>query len=489
MESKNSYFSSCNGWDVAFLKDISLKIGSGSTPRGGESAYISERTNFAFIRSQNVYDFTFDVTGLRFISDEDANKLKGVHLQKDDVLLNITGDGVTFSRCCLVPEGILPAAVNQHVAIIRLDTTKCLPGYLMAYLCLPETKAYIESFNAGGSRRAITKGHIESFEIPLPPMIIQEHISRVTLGLLAKQNINIKINQTLEQMAQALFKSWFVDFDPVIDNALDAGFFEQDLAFSDELLRRAEAHRTVREHGDSKPLPDAIRQLFPTAFEECAEPSLGLGGWVPKGWIVSTTGDELTVKGGSTPSTANPEFWEGGHIHWTSPKDLSGNQEKVMLDTERRITDAGLNKITSGLLPIETVLMSSRAPIGYLTLTKIPLAINQGYIAIPATKRLSQEYVLYWLNSSMDEIKGIAGGTTFAEISKKTFNSISIIVPSKETIEMFSTLTKSYLNKITLNVVERTTLENLRDTLLPKLISGELRLDDIEADLSKEEVT
>ena len=284
MVSKNSYFSSCNGWDVAFLKDISLKIGSGSTPRGGESAYISERTNFAFIRSQNVYDFTFDVTGLRFISDEDANKLKGVHLQKDDVLLNITGDGVTFSRCCLVPEEILPAAVNQHVAIIRLDKTKCLPGYLMAYLCLPETKAYIESFNAGGSRRAITKGHIESFEIPLPPMIIQEHISRVTFGLLAKRHINIQLNQTLEQMAQALFKSWFVDFDPVVDNALDAGFFEQNLAFPDELLRRAEARRAVREHGDFKPLPDATRQLFPATFEECADPSLGLGGWVPQGW-------------------------------------------------------------------------------------------------------------------------------------------------------------------------------------------------------------
>jgi type I restriction enzyme, S subunit len=218
MVSNNPLISGRNSWDVACLKDISIKIGSGSTPRGGESAYIPERINFAFIRSQNIYDFKFDVNGLKFISDEDANKLKGVHLQKDDVLLNITGDGVTFSRCCLVPDDILPAAVNQHVAIIRLDTTKCLPGYLMAYLCLPETKAYIESFNAGGSRRAITKGHIESFEIPLPPMHIQGEISKIALSLLAKQDINTQINQTQEQMAQALFKSWFVDFDPVVDN-------------------------------------------------------------------------------------------------------------------------------------------------------------------------------------------------------------------------------------------------------------------------------
>ena len=108
----------------------------------------------------------------------------------------------------------------------------------------------------------------------------------------------------------------------MIDNALDAGFFAQDLDLPDELLRRAEARQVVRKQSDFKTLPDATRQLFPAAFEESTEPSLGLGGWVPKGWQVSTTGDEFTVKGGSTPSTANPDFWDGGHIHWTSPKDL-----------------------------------------------------------------------------------------------------------------------------------------------------------------------
>ena len=336
----------------------------------------------------------------------------------------------------------------------------------------------------GAVQQHFNVGSAKKLEIPLPSRAEQAKIVRVLKTLDDKSKLNRQINKTLEQMAQALFKSWFVDFDPVIDNALDAGFFAQDLDLPDELLRRAEARQAVRKQSDFKPLPDATRQLFPAAFEESTEPSLGLGGWVPKGWQVSTTGDEFTVKGGSTPSTANPDFWEGGHIHWTSPKDLSGSQEKIMIDTERKITEAGLKRISSGLLPIETVLMSSRAPIGYLTLTKIPVAINQGYIAIPETKRLSQEYVLYWLNSIMDEIKGIAGGTTFAEISKKTFNGISIIIPSKTAVELFTITTKSYLHKIKLNTIERTTLENIRDTLLPKLISGELRLDNIEAELA-----
>ena len=99
-----------------------------------------------------------------------------------------------------------------------------------------------------------------------------------------KITLNRQINQTLEQMAQTLFKSWFVDFDPVVDNALDAGFFEQDLAFSDELLRRVEVRKAVRESDNFKPLSEDIRRLFPNAFEECTEPALGLGGWVPKGW-------------------------------------------------------------------------------------------------------------------------------------------------------------------------------------------------------------
>nr|WP_215848371.1 hypothetical protein [Pantoea bituminis] len=121
-------------------------------------------------------------------------------------------------------------------------------------------------------------------------------------------------------MAQALFKSWFVDFDPVVDNALDAGFFEQDLEFPNELLLRAEARKAVRESADFKPLPENILQLFPAAFELCSEPSLGLRGWVPQTWAVTTVGDVFIVKGGSTPSTTNPDFWEGATSTGPHPK-------------------------------------------------------------------------------------------------------------------------------------------------------------------------
>jgi type I restriction enzyme, S subunit len=202
-------------WPVVRLAKISLKIGSGATPTGGEESYLPMRTNFALVRSQNVFDRRFDSAGLAFISDEQAERLRGVVLQEGDLLLNITGDGITFSRSCAVPKDVLPACVNQHVAIVRVDPAMADPGYVLSYLTHPSVKSYVESFNAGGSRRAITKGHIESFQLPLPPLREQRAIAHILSTLDDKIELNRRMNETLEAMARALFKSWFVDFDPV----------------------------------------------------------------------------------------------------------------------------------------------------------------------------------------------------------------------------------------------------------------------------------
>ncbi|ENM5745103.1 restriction endonuclease subunit S [Vibrio mimicus] len=422
----------------------------------------------------------------RLTSGIDMNLVELTAKEKEKSLLK-TGD-LIFARRSLTAEGAGKCTLIQKIheettfesSIIRarLDSTKASPEFFYYMFNSPVGKWLLGTILRQTAVAGITGSDLAKLQVPCPPLAVQDHLAEQGRIIDDKITLNRQINQTLEQMAQTLFKSWFVDFDPVMDNALDAGN-----PIPDELQHRAEARKVVRESEGFKPLPDEVRQLFPDAFEESEL------GWVPKGWGVSTAGDEFTVKGGSTPSTKNAEFWEGGDIHWTSPKDLSGKAEKIMLDTERKITAAGLKKITSGLLPENSVLMSSRAPIGYLALAKIPVAINQGYIAIPSTTRLSQEYALYWLDSSIDEIKGIAGGTTFAEISKHTFKSIKMIVPDSKVTDIFSNLAKGYLDKITLNVKEVATLTKLRDTLLPKLISGELRLDDVEATVEQETVS
>src|SRR5208283_1874320 len=124
------------------------KIGTGATPRGGSEVYLNTRKSHALIRSQHVFDRHFDEKDLAFISEIHANELRNAEVQSGDVLLNITGDGVTFGRACIVPDRILPACVNQHVSIIRTNRGECDPGYLLSVLTLPATKGYIESFNS-----------------------------------------------------------------------------------------------------------------------------------------------------------------------------------------------------------------------------------------------------------------------------------------------------------------------------------------------------
>ena len=187
-------------------------------------------------------------------------------------------------------------------------------------------------------------------------------------------------------------------------------------------------------------------------------------------------GDVVTIVGGSTPSTANPTFWNGGDINWATPKDLAPLQSPFLLETNSRITKLGLKEIGSGLLPVGTVLLSSRAPIGYLAITQIPVAVNQGFIAIKCTEEVPNYFVLNWLKENMDEIIGRANGTTFLEISKSNFRPMKIIVPSPEKMKAFVETVEPLYQKIVANLKESRTLGSLRDSLLPKLIRGEVKV-------------
>ena len=312
-------------------------------------------------------------------------------------------------------------------------------------------------------------------------------IASIWLTISDKIQLNHQINQTLEQMAQAIFKSWFVDFEPVKAKiaALEAGGSEEDallaamqaisgtsLFDADASAAGAEAElaRLQAEQPEQYAELRATAKLFPSAMQESEL------GEIPEGWGVSQIGDEVTVVGGGTPSTKNPIFWEGGRISWTSPKDLSNLADKVLVETERKITEAGLAKISSGLLPINTVLMSSRAPVGYLAMAKIPVAVNQGYIAMKCEKVLSPEFVIQWCEAHMDEIKSRASGTTFAEISKKNFKIIPVVVPPESLMSAYTRQVLPLYEAIEINVRESDNLAQLRDTLLPKLLSGELSL-------------
>jgi type I restriction enzyme, S subunit len=206
---------------------------------------------------------------------------------------------------------------------------------------------------------------------------------------------------------------------------------------------------------------------------------------VPEGWSVMPIGDAVDAVGGATPDTKNPAYWEPAVHCWTTPKDLSGIPSPVLLDTERKLSDEGLAKIGSGLLPAGTLLLSSRAPIGYLALAQVPLAINQGYIAMLPGGLLSPLYMLFWCQINMETIKGRANGSTFMEISKKAFRPIPALVPSPELVSAFTDVAEALFARLVENEKQAQTLATLRDTLLPRLISGQLRLPEAQSAVSE----
>lgn len=192
-------------------------------------------------------------------------------------------------------------------------------------------------------------------------------------------------------------------------------------------------------------------------------------------WEDGILDDVVTVKGGTTPSTKNSAFWDGD-IHWTSPRDLSGNNGLFLLDTARKITPEGLAQIGSGLLPAGSLLMSSRAPVGYLAFSVNPVAINQGYIGILDDKGFSKEFIFLWLKINMEYVKGHANGSTFQEISKSTFKRLDITKPPEQLRQKFQELAMPMFEKLLTNTLQCQNLQRLHESLLTRLMSGAVRV-------------
>jgi type I restriction enzyme S subunit len=193
-------------WKKAALGAHCIKIGSGATPRGGESVYQSEGT--AFIRSQNVYNGRFEKSGLAFLDEEKAEELKNVTVDSGDILLNITGDSV--ARCCRVADDVLPARVSQHVCIIRPNPREFDPQFLMYYFISPYMQSVMLSLaGSGGTRKALTKEMIEKFVLPKPELPVQRRIACILSKydeLIENNNRRISL---LEEYARLIFREWF----------------------------------------------------------------------------------------------------------------------------------------------------------------------------------------------------------------------------------------------------------------------------------------
>ena len=348
-------------------------------------------------------------------------------------------------------KGTMGAVHYSPVPCWPIDTTFFVEGddaelarfkyYAMSVLNLKE-------MNSDTAVPGLNRNSAHALEMRVPSESEQRRISAALGALDDKIALNARMNETLDEMAGALFRSWFVDFAPV----------------------RAKISGAWR-RGESLPcLPAALYDLFPDALEASAL------GETPAGWEVKGLGYLAEAVGGGTPSTKEPAYWEGGRHCFATPKDLSKLSTFALMDTERQITDEGLAKISSGLLPVGSVLLSSRAPIGYLAINEVPVAVNQGFIALKPKPSVSNLFLLYAVESLKAEIVNHANGTTFPEISKRNFRPIPTTLPDPSVMSAFDAQARALYDKIVANERESRALAAIRDTLLPKLLSGEASL-------------
>ncbi len=332
-------------------------------------------------------------------------------------------------------------ALAQRVITLRGKAELLDNTFLKFLLQSSEVQEELRSRGTGTTVVGIRQSELRKVNLTLPPLAEQKAIAAVLGALDDKIELNRRMNATLEAMARALFQSWFVDSDPVrakLDGRLPVG------------------------------LDSATAALFPAAFKDSQ------AGHIPKDWTIEPVGEVVDCVGGGTPSTAESKYWEGGTHHWTTPKDFSSLQAPILLSTDRKLTDAGVAKISSGLLPAGTLLLSSRAPVGYLAIASMPVSINQGFIAMKCNERASNFFMLNWCQANMTEIESRATGTTFAEISKQNFRPIPVVLPPKALMAAFTARVAPLYAQVTANLHQSRALATLRDALLPKLLSGEL---------------
>lgn len=424
-------------WVEITLGKVCSKIGSGATPRGGSSVYL-EKGPYALIRSQNVHNDGFRCEGLAFISEAHAAELANVEVLEGDVLLNITGDSV--ARACQVDPSVLPARVNQHVAIIRPDPARLDSRFLLYCLISPRMQERLLAWAASRTtRNALTKAMIESITIIAPSDVRQQRAIADVLGTLDdKIEVNRRMSETLEEMARALFESWFVRFDPV----------------------------RAKMEGRDPGLPPDLAALFP---DRLVDSELGE---VPAGWEIGTFGaiiKERTERVAGRQAVVLSAVSSGKLV----PSEEFFNKRVHSRDISRYLlVEQGDFAYNPARINIGSIGMLQDDVVG---------AVSPVYVVFRPRKEFGWFLEFSLRRASVRAwIETLASGSVRQTLSYRDFASIPCVIPPVQLVEEFNKRWLTLREGIRSRDAESRTLAEIRDTLLPKLISGELRVKDAE---------
>jgi len=429
-------------------------------------------TGIPVVKIKNVKERVIDLDDCGFVDEVVAIQTANYSIKSGNVLISMTGSGAS------APNSLVGRVarhnghddeflINQRVGRFLIkDKARLDERFLYYYLSPKERQWEFVAIATGSANQVnISAKQIESFCIKLPPLPEQKAIAHILGSLDDKIELNRQMNQTLEQMAQAMFKSWFVDFDPVIDNALAQGN-----EIPEELQPRAEQRLALG--GKRQPLPEHIQRLFPSEFEFSDE----LDKWVPKGWRIKEISTFGSIICGKTPPKKIPENYNGEYPFIKIP---NMHNEIYAINPDESISAIGASTQSNKLLPPGTVCVSCIATVGKVILTHKKCFTNQQINSI-IPHSLPDRYFLYFEMLSNEKLFNdiASSGSATLNMNTSTFKRIKLLTPPIVLRTIFGEQVKDNFDNILVKSLENEDLIKLRDTLLPKLISGEVRVGD-----------
>ena len=376
-------------------------------------------TGKPLVTSKNIKGGIINLSSTYLISNEDyqsINKRSCVH--QCDILFSMIG---TVGELAIVKNE--PQFAIKNIGLFKMNGDQLLSYWIYYYLHSDNAQENILKNIKGSTQQYIALKDLRLLPIGLPPIEIRQRIVEILKSLDDKIELNRRINANLEAQAQALFRSWFVDFEPFRDGP----FVDSEL------------------------------------------------GKIPQGWKIGTLSEIGDVIGGGTPSKIKPEYYTDNGIAWITPKDLSTNNCKFTSKGETDISELGYKNSSAKLMPRGSVLFSSRAPIGYISIAKNEICTNQGFKSI-VPKKAGTCFIYYFLRNNTSKIESMASGSTFKEASGGLMKSLEVIIPSNKILTAFEEAIQPLFNMQEHNEDENARLSALRDTLLPKLMAGEINL-------------
>jgi type I restriction enzyme S subunit len=422
-------------WETVTIGDVAeIFDGPHATPQTVESGPV-------FLGIGSLQDGRLDLSETRHVTPEDFKIwTRRVKPRSDDVVFSYE---TRIGQAAIIPEG-LECCLGRRMGLVRVNRARLEPRFFLYYYLSPSYQLFLQSKTIHGAtvdRLALTE--FPSFPISLPPIHEQRAIAHVLGRLDDKIELNRQMNETLEAMARALFKEWFVEFGPV---------------------------RAKMEGRQPDGLAPEIADLFPDRFDHDG---------TPVGWHTDALLQHAQLISGGTPKTTVDAYWQGP-ILWASAKDVSQCRETFLLQTERTITSRGLLESSTRLIPqFATVIVARGATTGRFCMFGREMAMNQTCYALHSLKNYN-----FWLNcmfgNLVNNLLQAAHGSVFDTITTKTLDAARIIIPSESLLQRFEDIVTPLFSRILLNIEESSTLAQLRDLLLPKLMSGEIRLKDAE---------